>query len=151
LTTRHVWYALGIALLGLLLLNVVFLLNFFVFSLIGVFVPEESVEANRWTWFPPARHALFLVIVCAASWPILRSRLGTFFKATYLTVPVAVALATIGILLYRWPLLPYLIGGLLVAGTLYYLFRTRRPWPYYYSVILVALALTLLTLFGGEI
>jgi hypothetical protein len=104
-----------------------------------------------WHWFPPAKHVMFVVIIGLISWPILRSKLGTLYKAIYLTVPLAVILVTIGMFLYRWPVVVYLVGGFITIGILYYLYRTRQPWLYYYTVVLVALTLMIFTLLGGEI
>ncbi len=93
---------------------------------------------------------MFVVIIGLISWPIFRSKLGLLYKAIYMTVPLAVVFATIGILLYHWPVLPYLVGGLFAIGVLFYLYRTKQPWLYFYTVILVALSLMILTLLGVE-
>ena len=68
-----------------------------------------------------------------------------------MTVPLVVIFVTIGIFLYHWPLVPYLVGGLFAIGVLFYLYRTKQPWLYYYTLILVALSLMILTLLGVEI
>jgi len=68
-----------------------------------------------------------------------------------MTVPTAVVLVTIGILLYSLPVVPYIVGAILTVGVLFYFYRTKEPWLYYYSVILVAITLMIFTLMGGEI
>jgi VIT1/CCC1 family predicted Fe2+/Mn2+ transporter len=68
-----------------------------------------------------------------------------------MTVPVAVVLVTVGIFLYRWQIVSYSVGSLLCIGTLYCFYRTKQPWLYYYTVVLVGLTLAIFTLLGGEI
>lgn len=138
---------------GFVLLTLTFLCDSLFQSLVdaamGLFTPDDSHRA--WDWLPTAKHAMFVVMVCLISWPILRSKLGVLYKAIYMTVPVAVILATIGIFLHRWPPVPYLVGGLFTAGVLFYLYRTKQPWLYHCSVIMVALCLMMFTVLGGEI
>ncbi|MDP2907288.1 MAG: hypothetical protein Q8O03_05085 [Nanoarchaeota archaeon] len=104
-----------------------------------------------WHWFPPIKHALFVVIIGLISWLVFRSKLKVLYKAVYMTVPVAVALVTVGMFLYRWPIVGYSVGSLLCIGTLYYFYRTKQPWLYYYTVVLIGLILAIFTLTGGEI
>jgi len=146
---KNILLALAVAVFGFVLLNLTFLLNYLVFQFIDLIVPHSSMPANR--WFPLIRHALFLVIIGLISWPIFRSKLGVLFKAIYITVPVAIFLVTIGIFLYEWPIVPYLVGGVFTLVVLFCFYRTKQPWLYYYSVILVALTLMIFTLLGGEI
>ena len=148
---KNVLLALAVAVFGFVLLNLTFLFNFLVFKLIGFFVSDEFVATHQWQWFPIMRHALFLVLIGFISWPIFLSKLGTLYKAIYMTVPVAVLLANIGIFLYEWPVVPYVVGGVCILVVLYYFYRTKQPWLYYYSAILVALTLMVFTLLGGEI
>ena len=148
---KNILSALAIVFFGFILLNITFLLNFLFFSLVDLLIPQRLTETGGWQWFPPARHLLFLVIIGLISWPILRSRLRSLFKAIYLVVPVAVTLVTIGLLLNTLPVLSYLICALLTLGTLVYLYLTRRPWLYFFAVIIVAFALLVFNLMGGEI
>jgi hypothetical protein len=142
--------ALAVVVIGFVLLNLTFLFNYLVFWLIDIFMPRnpESVPPR---WFPLTRHIIFLVIIALISWLVFRSKLPTLVKAIFMTVPTAVVLVTIGILLYPLPVLPYVIGALLTIGVLIYFYFTHKPWLYYYSVILVALVLMVFTLMGGEI
>jgi hypothetical protein len=146
---KNILSALAVAILGFVLLNLTFLLNFLLFQFINLFVSDEFMSAYQ--WFPMVRHALFLVIIVLISWPIFRSKLDMLYKAIYLTVPLAAILVSIGIFLYPWPVVPYLVSGLFTIGVLFYLYRTRQPWLYYYTVLLVALTLMIFTLLGGEI
>ena len=143
----------AVAVFGFILLGLTFLFDFLLQSLVDrvvrFFTPDDFNMA--WYWFPPTKHAMFMVIIGLISWPIFRSKLGSLYKAIYMTVPLAVVFATIGILLYHWPVLPDLVGGLFAIGVLFYLYRTKQPWLYLYTVILVALSLMIFTLLGGEI
>ena len=137
---------------GFALLGITFVLDFLFHSLVDLigrfFVSPGSDLAVP--WFPTAKHIAFLAVIVMISLPILRSRLGEIYKAVFLMVPVAVFLATIGILLYRWQPFPYMVGAVFVLGTLAYLYRTRQSWLYHYAVIVVATSLMIFTLAGGD-
>jgi hypothetical protein len=146
---KNILSALAVAGFGFVLLGLTFIFNFLVFQLIDLLIPRNPESFPQ--WFPLARHIIFLFIIALISWPIFRSKLPTLVKAIFMTVPTAVVLVTIGIVFYPSPVLPYLIGALLTIGVLFYFYRTRKPCLYYFSVILVALMLTVFTLTGGEI
>jgi len=149
---KNILSALAVAGFGFVLLGLTFLFDFLFQSLVDgvtrLFTPADFNMA--WYWFPPTKHAMFVVIIGLISWPIFRSKLGVLYKAIYMTVPLAVIFVTIGIFLYQWPIVPYLVGGLFTIGVLFYLYRTRQPWLYYYTLLLVALSLMIFTLLGGE-
>jgi len=150
---KNILSAVAIALFGFILLNIAFLFDFLIQSLvkglIKLFTPVDF-EAN-FQWLPPALHGLFAVIIGLISWLVFRLKLGTLYKAIYLTVPLAVVFVTLGIFLYRWPVAAYSLGGLFSIGVLYYFYRTKQPWLYYYTVVLVGLAMLLVGLLGVEI
>ncbi len=146
---KNVLTALAVAVFGFVLLNITFLFNYLVFLVIDLVVPPDFIPANL--WFTMVRHGLFLVIIGLISWFVFRSNLGVLYKAIFMTVPVAVFLVSIGIFLHDWPHIPYIIGGLSTLAVLFYFYRTKRHWLYYYSVILIALTLMIFTLLGGEI
>ncbi len=85
------------------------------------------------------------------TWPVLRSNLKTIFKAAYLTVPAAVTFAAVGMFFSQWPAVMYGISVLIYGGTVYFLYRMRMPWLYYYSVTLAAGVLLTLGLLGIDI
>jgi hypothetical protein len=146
---KNILLALGVAVIGFVLLNITFFFYALIFRFISLLASgdPESLPA----WFPMVRHIIASAVILLMSWGVLRTKLPVLVKASVLTVPTAVILVLIGILLYQQPVLPYLAGGLLVIITLAYLARTHRHWLYYYSVILVSLALAVFTLAGGEI
>lgn len=144
--------ALAVAAFGFILLNLTFIFDFLfqslVAGLIGLFTSASFI------WLPPAMHGLFMVIIGLLSRLVFRSKLGTLYKAIFLPVPLAVVLVTMGMFLSEREsaaYLPYLLGGLFSTTILYYLYRTRQPWLYYYATVLVGLALLLVGLLGVEI
>lgn len=145
--------AVAVAIFGFILLNLAFLFDFLIQSLVDsvikLFTPADI--NMDWSWFPSVKHAMFVVIIGLISWFVFRSKLGVFYKAIYMTVPLAVIFATLGMFLYPWPLIAYSLGGLFGIGVLYYFYRTKQPWLYYYTVILVGLVMLFMGLTGAEI
>jgi hypothetical protein len=150
---KNILSAVAVAGFGFILLNLTFLFDFLFQSLIdGVIKLFTPADINMaWSWFPPVKHVMFVVIIGIISWFVFRSKLDTLYKAIYMTVPLTVVLATIGMFLGQWPVISYPLGGLFVIGVLYYLFRTKGPWLYYYTLALVSLALLAVGLLGVEI
>ncbi|HEX7456561.1 MAG TPA: hypothetical protein VF303_03780 [Candidatus Nanoarchaeia archaeon] len=150
---KNILSAVAVAGFGFILLNLTFLFDFLFQSLVDALVrPFTQVDFNMaWSWFPPVKHAMFVVIIGIISWFVFRSKLGTLYKTIYMTVPLAVVLATIGMFLGQWPVISYPLGGLFFIGVLYYLYRTKQPWLYYYTLALVSLALLAVGLLGVEI
>jgi len=146
---KNILSAVVVAAAGFVLLNLTFLFYFLVFQFFDIFARSNPESIPQ--WIPPARAIIFMAIIALLSWVIFRSKLPTLVKAIFMTVPTAVVLAMIGILLYPSPVLPYLVGALLTIGVLFYFYRTHKPWLYFYSVTLVALTLMIFTLTGGEI
>lgn len=150
---KNILQALAVAGFGLILLNITFLLNFLfnnlVDGLIKLFTPVNP--EMTYPWFPPMMHILFAVIIGLISRLIFKSKFGALYKAIYMTVPLTVVLVTLGIFLYRWPAVAYPLCGLFSISLLYYFYRTKKHWLYYYTVILVSLALAVFSLLGGEI
>ncbi|OGY17966.1 MAG: hypothetical protein A2900_00705 [Candidatus Chisholmbacteria bacterium RIFCSPLOWO2_01_FULL_50_28] len=155
---KNILSAVAVAVFGFILLNLTFLFDFLIQSLvvrlIELFtsVDFETIDfQTSFQWLPPAMHGLFVVIIGVISWLVFRSRRGTLYKAIYMTVPLALVFVTLGIFLYRWPIVAYSIGGMLGIGILSFFYRTKQPWLYYYTFILISLAMLLVGLLGVEI
>lgn len=150
---KNILQALAVAFFGFILLNFTFLFDFlfqsFILRIIKIFTPV-NLEMS-YSWFPPLLHISFVIVIGLITWLIFRTKLKTIYKAIFLTVPIAVCLAILGMFLYRWPVILYSLGVLLSLSVLYFFYKTKQPWLYYYAIILVALTLTIFTLFGGEI
>ena len=150
---KNILFALAVAVFGFILLNVAFLLDFLYQTLLdkilGLFI---SVDVNmRLYWYPPIKHLSYLALLWVGGWYIFRSKLHMLLKAIYMTVPLAFSLATIGMFLYQWPIAAYVVGASFSLGVLYYLYRTKQPWLYYYTLVLVSLTMLMITIFGVEI
>ena len=145
--------AAAVAGFGFLLLTITFLVDYLlqtsIDAIVRLFTAADMNMSTR--WYPSAKHAAFVVVIGLTSWAVFRSKLGVLYKAMYMTVPLAVVFVSIGIFLFRWPVVPFAVGFLITIGVLFYFHRTRQPWLYYYTVILVALSLAVFTLLGGDI
>ena len=145
--------ALAVVVFGFILLNLAFIFDALYQGIIdGIVGLFTSVDFNMaWSWFPPVKHAMFVVIIGLISWTVFKSKLKTIFKAIFMTVPLAIVFATIGMFLYRWPLISYLLGALFSLGVLYYLYKKKEHWLYYFTLILISLVMLLVGLLGVEI
>jgi len=144
---------LAVAVFGFILLNITFIFDAIYQGIIDwiikLFTP---VDINTtWYWFPPLKHTLFVIIIGIISWFVFKSKLKTIYKAIFMTVPLATVFLTIGMFLYRWPLAAYLLGSLFALGFLYYLYKKKAHWLYYFALILISLVMLLVGLLGVEI
>jgi len=150
---KNILSAIAVVIFGFILLNLAFMFDFLIQSLviglIRLFTPV-NFETN-FQWLPPAMHGLFTVIIGIISWLVFRSKLGTLYKAFYMTVPLAVVFVTLGMFFYRWPGVAYSIGSLFTLSVLYYFYRAKQPWLYYYTVILVGFVMLIVGFLGVEI
>lgn len=150
---KNILSAVAVTLFGFILLNLAFMFDFLIHSLvkglIELFTPVDLM--TNFQWLPSVMHGLFTVIIGVISWFVFRSKLGTLYKAIYMTVPLAVVFVTLGIFLYRRPVAAYSSGSLLSVGILSYFYRAKKPWLYCYTVISVGLAMLLSGLLGVEI
>jgi len=150
---KNILSAVAVAGFGFILLILTFLFDaLFQRLLDGIIKLFTTDDINMaLNWFPPIKHVLFVVIIGLISWPIFRSKLGVLYKAIYMTVPLAVVFATIGLSFYHWPIVVYSLGSLFGIVVLYYLYRTKQPWLYYYALILISLTMLLVSILGVEI
>ncbi|MDI6816455.1 MAG: hypothetical protein QME41_04600 [Actinomycetota bacterium] len=140
---RNILSAVVVVAFGFILLNLTFMFFALVTKFFELFLPFNLV--------PISGLIAGSMIITVLSWFIFRSKLGTIYKAIYMTVPVAVVLALIGILFYRWSWLSITLGGLFSVSILIYLIRARKSWLYSLSLILVSLVLLIMTLLGIDI
>lgn len=150
---KKILSALAIIVFGYILWTLTFLFDFAYQSLIRriiqVFISNNPpLELN---WFPIVMHGSFMLLIGFISWLIYRTKWPVLAKAIYLTVPAAVVLVTIGILLYRWPIASYLAGAIIVISILSHFYQTKQPWQYYFAIIFTSITLFIFTLSGGEI
>lgn len=139
--------------MGFVLLNLTFILNWgfqkLVDLIVGIFI---SGNANQGiAWYSMAKHGAFALLILYLSWRIMRLKIGVLAKSTFLIIPTAVVLVTMGILLYQWPIIMYSTGTALTLLSLFIINRTRQSWHYYYAVIIVAATLLAGALKGVQI
>lgn len=146
---KKVLSALTIVFLFFILLNLTFLFDFLLQSAIR-YIFRANIEMTN-QWFPPILHIIFISIIVLISWLVSKSNLKEIYKIIYLTVPVAVTFVTIGMFLYRWPILSYGISALILGVIMVYFYITKKTWLYYYTVIIVVLVLLMMGLLGGDI
>jgi len=151
---RNILSAIAVAGFGFILLNLTFILDFLfqglIIGLIKFFIPQVNPPMDYY-WFPPTMHISFVIIIGLISWFFFKSKLKVLYKAIYMTVPLAVVLATLGMFFYPLPIVAYSLGGLFIISVLYYFYRTKQPWIYYYTLILVSLVMLMVSLLGVEI
>jgi hypothetical protein len=132
-----------------ILLTLIFLLYALINDFYDKIIPwRQNVGPVPYFFLRPI--TLF-VILAVLSWFIFRSKLATLYKAIYTTVPVATVLAFIAIDFEGRPVLVYSLGALFSLGVLAYLFLTKKPWLYYFSVIFISITLLVIGLLGVDI
>lgn len=146
---KNILSALAVIAFGFILLNLTFILDAAFQSLLNLFIPINKDMTMR--WYLPARHILFAVLIYLLSWFILKSKIRTIYKAIFSVVPVAVTFVTIGMFLYQWPVVSYILSALIYGGIFFYFYKTKKQWIYYFSVSLIAVVLLITGIMGMEI
>jgi hypothetical protein len=141
--------ALFVALVGFVLLNLTFLLYAAIVNAIGLFLPADFASTN--SWYMPITMLVISICIIIGYWFVFKSKIKEIYKATLMTVPAAIILAIDGIELYRWPVIAYSVGVVLTLGILYYFYRTKRSWLYWFAVIIVAVVFLVMNLTSVEI
>ena len=138
---------------GFILLNLTFLFDAIyqglLMGFVSIFIPFNP-ETNIF-WLPQLFHGSVIIIISIISWFVFKSNLKSFYKATYMTVPLAVVYATIGIFFYQWQLIVYLLGTLFSLFILYYLYKNKQSWIYYYTLILITFTMFMVFFLRVEI
>jgi hypothetical protein len=150
---KNILSAIAVAVFGFALLNLVFIIyalfqNLIIMA-IEFFMPPTS-DSDLYL-FPPLIRVLSLIIIGIISWFVFKLKINTVYKAIYMTVPLAAVFVTIGIFLSSWHILVYLFGALFSFGVLYYFYRTKQSWIYYYTLILIALVLLIMNVLRIDI
>lgn len=150
---KNILFGLFIAVFGFLLLNITFIIDAIyqglVRRIVGLIIPFNP--DSKLYWFPLLMHGSFFVIIGIVSWFVFKSKLKDIYKATYMIVPLAAVYVTIGMFLNKWPIAIYSIGILFGISVLYYLYRTKMPWLYYYTLILISLLMFIVQILGIDI
>ena len=134
---------------GFVLWNLVFMVAALFVNLVGFVFPPDFARTSA--WFMPVIMGSYALFIMVIAWFAIRSRLDPLFKAVFITMPLAVFYVTVAVLLWRWPFVSYIINAFVFSAIVTYLFQTKKPWVYLYSVLFTTLTLLIFTLAGGEI
>ncbi len=146
---RNTLLGLFIALSGFVLLNLTFLFYAAIINGVEMLLPSGFVQNNG--WYMPVMMALISLGIIIGYIFVYKSKIEDIYKATLMTIPTAIILIMDGIALYRWSYAAFPVGAILTAGALYYFYKAKKPWLYWFAVIIVALALTVMVITGTEI
>jgi hypothetical protein len=93
-----------------------------------------------------------ILLLSFISFFILKSKkFKLIYKASYSIIPLATVYAVIGRTLFQLPIIVYLISALFFIGVFYYLYKTKKPWLYYYSLILISVIMLIGSLLHVDI
>ena len=148
---KNVLSAVSIAAGGFVLFNIAFMLAAGVSGalnwIIGLFSKSRDFAVNmRFGLY------LFVLIVLASSWFIFKSKLKPLIKAIYLPMPLMVVLIVGGIHLFGLPQwVPICAGAAVVGGVLFYLYKKKLSWLYYFAALYTGVMALLVVVLGIEI
>lgn len=130
---------------GFILFNVAFMLVALVMKALAYMDGAQGM--------PPAYGRIIVVLlIFVISWFIFRSKLNDLIKATYLTMPLMVILVMIGIYSFQLSqLVVYVLGGIVVAALLYYIYKKKLSWLYYFATAYVVAVALFVMITGIEI
>jgi hypothetical protein len=150
---KNVLSGVAVAFFGSILLNVAFMLDFLFQTLMDLILKLITpVNLNMATsWYPPIKHFMFVAIIGFVSWFIFRSKLNMLIKAIYLTVPLAVVYITIGMFLYRFPIISISLSGFFSICLFWYFYKTKKHWLYFYALVLINIIFLVGFIFHVEI
>lgn len=81
-------------------------------------------------------YAILLVLLYLA---LLRTRLPDLIKAILITGPLSTVIITVGFVFYEKPVVSVVVMVAVAAVCAILLYRFRRPWLYYYAVVIATL------------
>lgn len=145
--------AILVAAAGYVLLNIAFIADFLFQGLIDKIVGQfTSLNVNRiWPWYPSVKYLAFFTIILILARFIFPSKIKRTYKVIFFTLLLTLIYTTIGIFLYRYPIISYLLCLYFFFGFLYFFIRKKQSWMYYYALILVSLTLLIFNFFGGQV
>ncbi len=150
---KNILSAVYVIVFGFLMLNITFIIYSLFQGLLREYakIVIKSDPHASFLWLPQILHGLFIILVVVISWIVFHSRLKDLYKAIYMTAPLAVVFATIGIFFYQSLIMEYILGGLFFICVLGYLYNTKQTWIYYYTLILTTIVMLLMMQFRIEI
>lgn len=149
---KNVLSAVVIAAAGYVLFLAAFLLAAVVMKVYSGIVVMFAGESGTAQSIQIYWHYVYLAVVLILSWFILRLKISDLFKAAYLTMPLMVAFVEIGIHLYQQP--QWVTAGIcatIAGAVLFYIYKKKLSWLYYFSTFYVAATALYVLLSGMEI
>lgn len=146
---KYLLIVVAIAVGGFALLNIVFMLFALIINGILFFFPKDAAM-DRGSLMPILTSlvaALFLV----GYYFVYRSKTKPLYKAILMPIPTAIILVGLGASLYHWPILALSLGVVFVLSVIYYFYRTKQPWSYYFAVLATSYAMLIMSILGVDI
>lgn len=149
---KNIFSMLTIVVIGFILFNVAFILAWVVSRVCSMafMLFVNPVDGNL-GMIHSLWHYVYLIFIILLSWGFLRLHLNDLVKATFLTLPLVIVLAEVGVQFYKLPVLVYVINALIIATVLFYLYKTKRSWLYYFATLYVAVVMLYVMLSGMQI
>lgn len=146
---RNTLLALFIALSGFTLLNLTFLFYAAIINGVALLFPDDY--AMKSGLYMPTMMTIISLGIIVGYYFVYQSKIKDIYKATLMTIPTAIILIMEGIMLSEWPWAAIPAGAVLTAGALYYFYKAKKSWLYWFAVIIVALALVIMIATGTDI
>lgn len=144
---KNIAYIIVIVIGGFIHLNLAFLLAALVINATNRFMLMTQSEVS-----PVVGRILYLILICLISWFVLRSRLKDIIKAAFFTMPQMVILVMVGISLYqqsKWLIAG--VGAVIIFAILFYLYKKKLSWLYFFSVFYVSVLALCVMIFNVPI
>jgi hypothetical protein len=143
---------LTIVVIGFILFNVAFILAWLVSTAYSMAIMPFAKQADGdFDMIHSLWRYVYLILIILLSWFVFRSQFNDLVKATFLTLPLVVILAVVGVQFYTLPVLVYVISAMIIATILFYLYKTKHSWLYYFATLYVAVVMLVVMLSGMQI
>ncbi len=121
---------------GLLTLGIGYLLYLFIYN----FVESQFFSTNPTSVPADTMRRAYALALLVLYWALLRTKISDTIKATILVGPMGIFVTTTILAFYEKPVLA--IGAIIVivAVSIFLLYRYKKPWIYYYAIATTVLA-----------
>ena len=144
---KNILFMLAIVGAGFILFIIAFIFAAFVLnatmSVLGM--PQDAAP-------PFAGRVIYLILILLISWLVFRAKLPDLAKATFLTMPLMVILVMVGIVSHlqsKWLIVG--IGAVIIGAVLFYFYKKRLSWLYFFATIYIAALGFCIMLFNVQI
>jgi len=123
--------------------------------IVNIFIPIDFRSTpvppdvpNPHPWFNWMVQISWVVLIGLIFWVLFRSKIGNLLKAAFIPVPLVIYESILASHIENRVFL-LIVRMLILIGILFYLYRTKQPWLYHYSVILSGLLVLAIYFFTG--